>query len=67
MIPADLEAARPRRRWYCLTSGRLALALLAAEALLWLSARFRLFAFHKGWTVLIAVVAVGVRKKEGEA
>ena len=36
--------------------------LLAAEGILWLSKRFQWFAFnqHKGWTVLVAVGAVGV-------
>lgn len=29
-------AAAPKRRWYRLTPGRLVLALLAVEALLWL-------------------------------
>jgi hypothetical protein len=49
-------------RWYRLTPDRFLLALLAVEGLLWLSERFQWFAFnsHKGWTVLIAVAAIGV-------
>jgi hypothetical protein len=37
------------------------LALLSVEGFLWLSERFHWFAFnqHKGWTVLIAVAALG--------
>ena len=37
------------------------MVLLAAEGVLWLSERFRWFAFnqHKGYTVLIAVASVG--------
>ena len=49
-------------RWFVPTPGRLLPVLLAVEGLLWLSERFQWFAFnqHKGWTVLIAVGAVGV-------
>ena len=49
-------------RWFVPTPGRLLVLLLAVEGLLWLSERFRWFPFnqHKGWTVLIAVAAVGV-------
>ena len=54
-------AAPPRRRWLRLTPGRLVVALLAFEGFLLLSEHFRWFGFHyhKGWTVLIAVAAVG--------
>ncbi len=68
----DLEATPPESiltdmtdasnpRWYRFTAERLILALLVVEGLLWLSERFQWFAFnqHKGWTVLIAVGAVG--------
>ena len=49
-------------RWFSPTPGRLLAVLLAVEGFLWLSERFRWFAFnqHKGWTVLTAVAAVGV-------
>ena len=49
-------------RWYRLTPERLLMGLLAVEGLLLLSERFRWFAFNerKGWTVLIAVAAVGL-------
>ncbi len=52
---------KARRRWFLPTPGRLLLVLLAAEGVLWLSERFRWFAFnqHKGYTVLIAVASVG--------
>ena len=48
-------ASVPRPLGWCL-------ALLVVEGLLWLSERYRWFGFneHKGWTVLIAVAAVGV-------
>ena len=52
------DAFKPR--WFFPTPGRLLAVLLAVEALLWLSERFRWFAFqHKSWTVLIAVGSVG--------
>ena len=59
MVAAPQE--RLRRRWFLPTPGRLLLVLLAAEGVLWLSERFRWFAFnqHKGYTVLIAVASVG--------
>ena len=55
-------AEKARRRWFVPTPSRLLPVLLAVEGLLWLSERFKWFAFnqHKGWTVLIAVAAVGV-------
>jgi hypothetical protein len=51
----------PKPRWYRPTPDRLILALLVVEGLLWLSERHEWFGFnqHKGWTVLIAVAAVG--------
>ena len=57
---AMTDAFKPR--WFFPTPGRLLAVLLAVEALLWLSERFRWFAFnqHKGSTVLIAVASVGV-------
>ena len=50
-----------RRRFYP-TPHWLVLFSLATTGLLYLSERFQWFAFnqHKGWTVLIAVAAVGV-------
>jgi hypothetical protein len=56
-----VDTVESKRRWYRLTPDRLILGLLAVEGLLLLSERFRWFAFnqHKGWTVLIAVAAVG--------
>ncbi len=50
------------RRWFVPTPDRLLPVLLAVEGLLFLSAWFRWFPFnqHKGWTMLIAVTAVGV-------
>jgi hypothetical protein len=69
MCNATISATEPqaaptarRPRWYRLTPDRSLVALLAVEGLLLLSERFRWFAFNekKGWTVLIAVAAVGV-------
>ena len=50
-----------KSRWYHVTPDRFLTALLPIVGLLWLSERFRWFAFneHKGWTVLIAVGVVG--------
>ena len=50
-----------RRRWFRITPDRCVLGLLALEGFLLLSAWFRWFPFnqHKGWTVLIAIAAVG--------
>ena len=49
-----------KRRWYRFTPDRFIVGLLAVEGFLLLSARFRWFAFNekKGFTVLIALVAV---------
>ena len=49
-------------RWYRLTPDRFLIALLPIVGLLFLSERFRWFAFneHKNWTVLIAVAVVGL-------
>jgi len=50
-----------RSRWFHLSPDRLVIGLLLVISLLWLSERFQWFGFnhHKGWTVLIAVAAVG--------
>ena len=57
-----MDAIIVRRHWFHLTPDRLIVGLLAVEAVLFFSERFRWFPFnaHKGWTVLIAVAAVGV-------
>jgi hypothetical protein len=54
--------AVPAVRWYHPTPARLVVGLLALELFLLLSEWLRLFPFnqHKGWTVLIAIAAVGV-------
>jgi membrane protein YdbS with pleckstrin-like domain len=49
----------PKPRWFYPTPSWLIVALLVVEGLLWLSERFQWFDFHKGYAVLIAVVAVG--------
>ena len=58
----SMDAPEPKRRWFYPTPSWLVICLLAAECLLWLSERYQWFSFnsHKGWTVLIAVAAVGV-------
>jgi Leucine-rich repeat (LRR) protein len=55
------DTSPPARRWYHPTPEWLILALLELDGLFWLSERFHWFLFnrHKGWTVLIAVAAVG--------
>jgi hypothetical protein len=62
MTAASPITPKPTLRWFHLTPGRLLVLLLAVEAILLLSERFRWFPFnrHKGWTVLIAVAAVGL-------
>ncbi len=52
---------KPRGRWFRLSPDRFVIGLLLAIGLLWLSERCQWFGFnhHKGWTVLIAVAAVG--------
>jgi hypothetical protein len=50
---------KPKLHWFRLAPGRLILALLAAEALLWLSERFGWLPWHKGYAVLMAVATVG--------
>ncbi len=52
----------PTRRSFYPTPSWLIFGLLVVEGLLWLSERYRWFWFNerKGWTVLIAVAAVGV-------
>ena len=51
-----------KRRWFHPTPSWLIVGLLVAECPLWLSERYQWFSFnqHKGWTVLIAVAAVGI-------
>jgi hypothetical protein len=58
----DKQPATPKLRWFHLTPGRLLVVLLAVEAVLLLSERFRWFPFneYKGWTVLITLGVVGV-------
>ena len=50
-----------KSRWFVPTPGRLLWLVLVVEGLLFLAERFQWFAFnqHKGWTVLIAIGAVG--------
>jgi hypothetical protein len=56
------DAPTRHRRWYRFTPVHCLLALLAVEGFLLLSERFVWLAFNekKGWTVLIAVAAVGM-------
>ena len=56
-----IDPGQDKPRWYHLTPGRIVVGLLLVEGFLWLSERFRWFAFneHRGWTVLIAAAAVG--------
>jgi len=58
--PSQSDGQIPKLRWYRLTPDRLLIALLPIVAFLFLSERFRWFAFneHKNWTVLIAVAVV---------
>ena len=58
-----IESSAPsRRRWLRVTPDRFMAGLILVVCLLWLSDHFRLLGFnhHKGWTVLLAVAAVGV-------
>lgn len=52
----------PQRRWFHLSPDRFVTSLLLGVCLLWVSNRFQWVGFNhdKGWTVLIAVAAVGV-------
>ena len=61
-MTTDMTDPTPPRRSFCPTPAWLIYGLLVVECLLWLSDRYRWFGFneHKGWTVLIAVAAVGV-------
>ena len=54
------NTTQARIRWFHLTPGRVVIALLAVEALLWLSDRFQWPTWHKGYAVLIAVASVAV-------
>jgi hypothetical protein len=58
----DMTAPKSNLRWFYPKPYWLILGLLVVECLLWLSERFQWFGFnhHKGWTVLIAVAAVGM-------
>ncbi len=60
--PPTVEKQQPKLRWYRLTPDRLVLGLLAIEAFLLLSNWGCWFPFnqHKGWTVVMAVAAVGL-------
>ena len=60
--PNAAEPQKPGRRWFRLSPDRFVIGLLLGVCLLWLSDRPQWFGFnhHKGWTVLIAVAAVGV-------
>ena len=60
-ILAGMETPE-KRRWYCPTPGWLVLGSMAVTGLLFASEKWRWFGFneHKGWTVLIAVAALGV-------
>ena len=49
----------PQSRWFHLTPDWLIFGLLAVEGLLFLSDRFQWPTWHKGYSVLIAVAAVG--------
>ncbi len=55
-------AKKARSRWFRLTPDQFIAGLLVLICVLWLSERFQWFGLnqHKGWTVLIAVAAVGV-------
>ena len=57
-----MSESQPQRRWFCPTPAWLVYASLLLTAILFLSERWRWFAFneHKGWTVLLAVAGVGV-------
>ena len=57
-----MPESTPTSRWYHLSPDRLIGGLLAIEGFLFLSERFQWFAFNekKGYTVLIAVAAVGL-------
>ncbi len=54
------DTTQARVRWFHLTPSRVVIALLAVEALLFLSQWFRWLAWHKGYALLTCVAAVGV-------
>ncbi len=62
VILTGMDAPDRRHRWYRPTPTWLVYSSLAMTGLLFLSEKWRWFSFnqHKGWTVLIAVGAVGV-------
>ena len=51
--------APEKRRWYCPTPGWLVYGSLAVTGLLFLSDRFALPVWHKGYAVLVTVASVG--------
>ena len=55
-------ANMPKRRWYRLSPDRFMAGLILVVGLLWSSKCFQWSGFnnHKGWTVLIAIVAVAL-------
>ena len=57
-----MDADKPKRRWFSLTPSWLVYGSLAMTGILFLSGRWRWFAFneHKGWTVLISIAGLGV-------
>lgn len=61
MPPDQPTTQSPKCRWFHLTPARLLIISLLVEGILMMSDRFQWFAFnkHEGWTVLIAVAAVG--------
>ncbi len=54
------DTPQARIRWFHLTPGRVVIALLAVEGLLWASQRFGWIAWHKGYAVLTALAVVSV-------
>ena len=62
MSVADPQPAAPKTsiRWFCLTPGRVVVALLAVEGLLWLSNWLGWPTWHKGYAVLSVVAVVGL-------
>ena len=59
---SQLDKQSPKPHWYHPTPDKFLIALLPAVGFLFLSERFRWFAFneHKNWTVLIAVAVICV-------
>ena len=61
-VTAPTAAPERKPRWYRLTPERFIWAVLFLEIFLWISDRCRWFAFNekKGWTILIAMAALGL-------